>query len=808
MKQATKIATSILVHWVVLTAFGVTLFFNRCQSVLHCLFFALLLSVSHSLFAKGSDREQAYVGSDTCVTCHAAQASLWRQSDHFQAMLPADASSVLGDFGTEATFGQQHFKFSQRDGDYLVELSGDHSGDQPGMRPGDLSSEQSSEQSLGLKEPGDVESETLPIRYTFGHRPLQQYLVEMSGGRLQALNATWDSRPEAAGGQRWFHLRGSVTADSPFHYSRQLQNWNSQCAACHSTRLRKGYDAQSATYDTTFSESNVACEACHGAGGDHVQSASRGGKTAGMVSVERSTWHFAEGDAMASKQGETDLTYLDTCGGCHARRAQIAPQQTSMAFADQYSLSLLQPPLYFPDGQIRDEVFVLGSFMQSKMYQRGVTCMDCHEPHTGGLKREGNQLCAGCHNPEVFEVQDHLRHVKSSEGAQCVNCHMPSTVYMQVDARRDHHFGVPNPALTLELGIPNACNQCHTDESADWALEHIGRKPEPDPFAGLQVSIARQDPLAVSAAAVYIVNDEYPAIRRASLLSQLPVTDEAVRLGASQLESNQGQGLDGTLMRSAAVSLLARAPLALRQWLLLSALEDPALSVQLSAISAMAPLLNEDGPARDTILQHLPKYRASLAFNADLPSGLVEASTLEFALGDIEAAMEKLKLALDIEPDFVPASLNLADLYRQQGDESGAIALLEKALLRAPDSGAVQHALGLALIRQNKIDQAMVHLGLATGQLDQQPRFHYVFAVALDSVSKTDQAVSALRKASKQWPNQYDLLVLEVMYREKTGLLADVRTPLRALARLAPNEPAIARWLKQYQIVGGFREGG
>ncbi|MFT7219887.1 MAG: putative CXXCH cytochrome family protein [Candidatus Azotimanducaceae bacterium] len=763
------------------------MFFDRCQVVLYCVFFALLLSASNSLFAKGSDSEQAYVGSDACVTCHSAQTSLWRQSDHFQSMLPAAASSVLGDFDTQATFGQQHFKFLQRDGDYFVEVS--------------------AELSVELKESGDAEGGALPIRYTFGHRPLQQYLVEMSGGRLQALNAAWDSRPEAVGGQRWFHLRGSVKADSPFHYSRQLQNWNSQCAACHSTRLNKGYDTQTATYETTFSESNVACEACHGAGGDHVQAARSGGKPVGMASVEGASWRFSEGAAIASKQRETDLTYLDTCGGCHARRAQIAPQQSSAAFSDQYSLSLLQPSLYFPDGQIRDEVFVLGSFMQSKMYQRGVTCMDCHEPHTGGLKREGNQLCAGCHNPEVFEAQDHLRHVKSSAGAQCVNCHMPSTVYMQVDARRDHHFGVPNPALTIELGVPNACNQCHTDESAVWALEHIGRKPEPNLFARLQISMARQDPLAVSDAASYIADDKYPAIRRASLLSQMPVTDEAVRLGASVLQSNQGLGLDGTLMRSAAVSLLGRAPLALRQWLLINALEDPALSVQLSAISAMAPLLNEGGPAREKLLEHLPKYRASLAFNADLPSGLVEASTLEFSLGDQEAAMEKLKLALEIEPDFVPASLNLADLYRQQGDESSAMALLEKASVRAPDSGAMQHALGLALIRQSKIDRAMIHLGLATEQLDQQPRFHYVFAVALDSVSKTDRAVSALKEASRLWPNQYDLLVLEVIYREKTGLLADVRTPLRALARLAPNEPAVTRWLKKYQIVGGVKKG-
>jgi hypothetical protein len=129
---------------------------------------------------------------------------------------------------------------------------------------------------------------------------------------------------------------------------------------------------------------------------------------------------------------------------------------------------MLTAPNYYADGQIREEVYVWGSFRQSVMYQRGVTCMDCHEPHALKLRAEDNSLCTRCHNASVFDAEQHHFHRAGTKGAECVECHMPARTYVVVDPRRDHSMRVP-PDLSSSPGSPNACTQCHADRKADWA---------------------------------------------------------------------------------------------------------------------------------------------------------------------------------------------------------------------------------------------------------------------------------------------------------------------------------------------------
>lgn len=663
-----------------------------------------------------------YAGSEQCRSCHADQFKAWRDSHHHQAMLPADSSSVLGRFdGQKESFHGVTSRFFRQGEKFLIETLSDE-----GM-------------------------ESVEIAYTFGFHPLQQYLVLRDDGHYQALNLAWDSRPATAGGQRWFHLRSDMTPDSPFFWTRHLQNWNAGCADCHSTGLEKNYDASERTYATTFTESSVGCEACHGPGLAHAT------KGAPMTSAAASlSWRFVEGQDIAVSSGVRNRSHIDMCGGCHSRRSTLQGKAPGGRFEDRFRLSLLEEGLYFEDGQINDEVFVLGSFLQSRMHQAGVTCMNCHDSHSGRLKIEGNGLCAQCHNPLAYDVAGHAGH--SPDQAQCVDCHMPSRTYMGVDDRRDHRFGIPDPHLSSKFGMPDACSSCHDDRPKSWVLDHsIVRK---DPYADLMAGSGRFDPSIVTMAVSYIGDVGNPAIKRATLLARLPLTREAYELGLAMLKDEE------PMLRGAAISLLGPLPAASRYEALAPLLQDPVKSVRIDAARMLVDVVATMPPSKTRrLLRVIGEYRDSLQL--DMAAGRSELGMLEYRLGRKQAAIDALEAAIAMEPHYVPALLNLADIYRESKSDEYAMVLLKQAIVVAPDSGAASHSFGLGLVRAGRVEESLDHLEAATERDDRVPRYAYVYAVALDSVGRTEDAVAVLAEANRQWPHQQDLLALEAAYRGK-----------------------------------------
>ncbi|MGH7286891.1 MAG: multiheme c-type cytochrome, partial [Myxococcota bacterium] len=403
-----------------------------------------------------------FVGSARCAGCHASETQRWHGSQHDQAMQEANAETVLGDFGSTRF---EHFgstsTFFRRDERYFVNTEGP-----------------------------DAARADFEIEYTFGVAPLQQYLVRLPGGRLQALNTAYDTRPRAAGGQRWFHLYPdeAVPAGDVLHWTKPSQNWNAQCAECHSTNLRKGFDLAKDSYATSWSDLDVGCESCHGPGSRHVawaDAAARGdapdehdlGLTLRFRESSPARWVFAEGASIAHREPPlATQRELETCAPCHARRSTLREgRRAGEPLLDTHRPALLGPGLYEADGQMRDEVYVYGSFVQSRMYTAGVTCSDCHEPHSLALRAEGNALCAQCHRPEVFDAPAHHHHAAGSAGAQCIACHLPARTYMGIDVRHDHSFRVPRPDLSVSIGTPNACNDCHTHRSPRWAADAAKR---------------------------------------------------------------------------------------------------------------------------------------------------------------------------------------------------------------------------------------------------------------------------------------------------------------------------------------------
>ncbi|MBL8541874.1 MAG: HEAT repeat domain-containing protein, partial [Betaproteobacteria bacterium] len=403
-----------------------------------------------------------YVGSPACAECHRAAFDAWAKSQHAHAMQVADAKSVLGDFrNAKFTYAATTSTFSTRDGRYFVRTDGP-----------------------------DGKLADFEIRYTFGLEPLQQYLIELPGGRLQALGIAWDSRPKSAGGQRWFHLypREKLRAGDPLHWTGIGQNWNFMCAECHSTDLRKRFDPALGEYRTTWSEISVGCEACHGPSAEHLAwakakasgkatSAADRGLAIALDERKGIQWApvAATGNARRSAP-RTSSREIDVCARCHARAARLSDDYVhGKSLLDTHRPARLDEGLYWTDGQMRDEVYNWGSFLQSRMHAQGVTCSDCHDPHTQALRAPGNAVCATCHAPAKFDSETHTHHARGSAGAACTACHMPTTTYMQVDPRHDHSMRIPRPDLSVKLGVPNACNNCHAKKSAQWAADAIAK---------------------------------------------------------------------------------------------------------------------------------------------------------------------------------------------------------------------------------------------------------------------------------------------------------------------------------------------
>ena len=716
----------------------------------------------------GSARAVDYVGSDACAACHTEEHKAWQISHHFQAMLPADEGSVLGDFN-DAVFDYygNETRFYRREGKFIVET-----------------------------QDSDGEKKPFEISHTFGFYPLQQYLIAFPGGRYQALSLTWDSRPAESGGQRWFHLYPDeeITADDALHWTGAFQNWNSRCASCHSTNLRKNYTQSDDTYDTSWSEVNVACEACHGPASNHLEWAvamdeNFPEKGFRVSLADRGSWTFAAGDTtMHRVDSARPQTQIETCAHCHALRSELTEGFHGKPFLEAHQSRFIADGLYFPDGQIREEVYVYGSFLQSRMHGEGVVCSNCHEPHTGQLRIAGNGVCLQCHQAPVYDVAAHHHHEEQSTGAQCANCHMPERTYMVVDPRRDHSIRVPRPDLSVSLGTPNACNQCHDDKDAQWAatsaLDWYGESLTGRASLAATLAASWENNSSVVPSLVRIAADQQqPEIIRATAVQELGrYPDHAsFQVASSALQSGDAR------VRIAALRALDFVPPQNRQ-LLLPLINDPVKSVRMELARLLAPMPRQDLP-RELVVQLeslFLEYIEAQQLNADMPGAQLNLGVMYAALGDTNAAKAAYDHALSLAPQFVPALLNLADFYRTRGQDWLARPLLEKAVGIAPGEATVYHSLGLLQVRQKQVEAALPNLARAAELAPEITRYAYVYAVAVESTGQLDESIEILEKALALHPSEFDLLNALVHYNEKAGRIETAANYRAELERLYP----------------------
>ncbi len=729
----------------------------------------------------------AYVGSGVCADCHKPISQAWRGSHHAASMQQADQHTVLGDFQDVIfTKGDQISRFSHKQQKFIVQTDG------PDGRLHDYE-----------------------IAYTFGIEPLQQYLIPFPKGRFQALSIVWDTRSKEAGGQRWFHLYPGEPIDytDPLHWTGPNQNWNYMCADCHSTNLQKHYNLSQNTYKTTWTDMNVGCEACHGPGSHHVdwaraseyEQASDFSEAKGLSVTfspfTKEAWQIVPPAPTAARQnGMPSSPEIDACARCHSRRTTIAESfQPGQPFLDHYIPALLDERLYHADGQIEEEVYVYGSFLQSKMFQKGVTCRDCHEPHGLKLRATGNALCTRCHRSETFDSSAHHFHPSDSAGTQCVGCHMPSKTYMVVDPRRDHSLRIPRPDLSVKLGTPNACTQCHKKQTARWAADQVdmwygkperhgvhygeilneGRKGEP----GADVSLGK---LALELGK--------PGIVRATALSLLgrypdPTTLEAIARGLHD---------EDPLVRIGALRGLEPIVPNNRFTLARHLLTDRVRAVRIEAGRRLAgaPLDSLPDSDRSVLSAAVGEYLEAQWVISERPEAHLNRGLVYVDRGQFPQAEEAYHLALKQDAAFFPALVNLADLYRLQNRDQEGEATLRKALTLAPENANVLHALGLLLVRSGKKDDALGLFEQAAKFGPENPRHGYVYAVALSSAGKNQQALRVLKETLHRHPNDPQLLLMLATLHRDEGKHTQALQFAKKLIALFPQDPGARQLLE------------
>jgi predicted CXXCH cytochrome family protein len=733
----------------------------------------------------GTPPAPTYIGSAACAGCHAAETTLWQSSHHKLAMDHATDRSVLGDFA-DAGFDYYgvHSRFFRKDGKFLVETDGP-----------------------------DGKLAVFEIKYTFGVDPLQQYLIEFPDGRLQALSIAWDSRPKEQGGQRWFHLYPDeeIKHDDVLHWTKLNQNWNFMCAQCHSTGVRKNYDAKNDRFATSFTEISVGCEACHGQGSRHLA----------WARAQASWWPFGRDDDPKKgllvrfderedivwrhdpKTGEPQRSFkppllrkeVETCGLCHARRSEFSEDWVpGRSLSDTDAVSLLAHRLYQADGQMLDEVYNYGSFKQSRMFAAGVTCSDCHEPHGAKLRVAGDGVCLQCHSAPTYAAAAHHQHAGVDPPVGCPACHMPVRTYMGVDARHDHSLRVPRPDLTVKLGTPNACNDCHADKSPEWAAAAIERQhgPERKGFQNyaeaFHAAWADQGDAERLLAAV-VSNGHTPAFARASALTAL-----APHVSPSNIKLAQAGLTDpDPMVRIGALDMLENVPPA-RLWPLVSPLlADSVRGVRIKAAALLAPVPTASQPAadRESFERAAAELIAGQRLNADRPESRSGLATFLARRGRTREAEAEFKAALALSPQFAPAAVNLADLYRQLGRDGDGERTLRAAIDASPQDAGLHYALGLALVRLKRPNDAADELRQAAGLAPDQPRYAYTYAVALNSAGRGEEAVAVLKESLARQPDNRDTLFALATFNRDKGDFATALEYAEHLARVAPNEPGL-----------------
>ncbi len=707
----------------------------------------------YSKIVKVHNKEATFVGGESCKACHEEQFALWKSSHHDQAMKIADSLSILADFNnTTFTHNNVTSRFYKKDGVYFV-YTQDEDGSYKEFR----------------------------IVYTFGFTPLQQYIVAFPNGEFNCLLTAWDTVEN-----KWFHLQQDleIVHDEWINWSGGSQRWNTMCADCHSTNLHKNYNTENYQFSTSFDEINVSCEACHGPGSEHNAYY----QLENPIGIPPEI-HMAS--ALPSKK------VVDNCARCHSRRSQIAKYYDYKgSFLDHYYPSLLEAPTYELDGQIKDEDYVYGSFVQSKMYEMGVSCRDCHDVHSLQLKKEGNALCLTCHAPNYNTAAHHF-HKENTEASQCINCHMTGKIYMGNDFRRDHSFRIPRPDQSVKYKTPNACTGCHTERSDKWASEFIIEKygkERKDHFSDHLLKGYFEDKNGFK---TLFSSDKYPDIVRATAIKQFANVASSYE---DVQEISKFLNDPSPMVRAESINALERIGIKDYTPKITKLLGDSIRSVRIYAARYFNSTGDDmSGNADFKIAED--NLRENLEMNSDFASGMHQVAVFHQQKGELDVAIKAYKRALEIDNRYNMSRMNLALLYYQQGNIKESEALYLKVVEQEPAFGESYYMLGLLYNEKGEGDKALAFLGKACSKEPLNVNALCNYAIKLQETGAYKKSLLTIDKGIRKFPNQERLLYLKLIAQLKLNRNQHALETCRLLVQLAPDNSNYAQILNDLMKV-------
>ncbi len=434
-----------------------------------------------------------YLGSKACARCHEVEHTQWNNSLHIKMTKPISEALIVGDFAEGTRFADhgRAYTFGTRDGRPFMTVA------------------------FGTRAP-----ETFSIDYTLGAKRYQGYLSTLPDGRIYVLPAFWH-----VASRRWVDWKEITPIPDDAHELRQI--WNVNCFNCHATNIVPGYDINAKRYRSTWTEMGIGCEACHGAGRQHVELMDAWEKDpASKPAFENSSKNRQLSDILkifSVKSSEPRRIY-DTCAYCHGNKNNVF---TGFRGGDRYTdfalPFLVSEPI--PENDLQGEFWPDGrpnrfnrpqALTMSGCFKAGaIACTNCHVAHGSrndfSLKvninqgRNGDALCTQCHSesrrqpaagsrqtnasasvpspepqapsPKVSftgaGLSAHTFHKPESAGSRCISCHMSDVNWRLLIRRRDHTFQPPVPENTVNFGIPNACTTCHDSRTPEWAARQM-----------------------------------------------------------------------------------------------------------------------------------------------------------------------------------------------------------------------------------------------------------------------------------------------------------------------------------------------
>jgi tetratricopeptide (TPR) repeat protein len=690
----------------------------------------------------------AYVGDQSCKECHKTEFKEWKQSHHYMSMLPPNDSTVKGDFNN-VTFTADGVtsRFYKKGSKFFINTEGD-----------------------------DGKNHDFEVKYIFGFTPLQQYLIEFPGGRMQVPRLSWDVNKK-----KWFNQYAGqkIPSHDWLHWTGNAQNWNTMCATCHSTNLKKNYDVKTDTYKTSYNIINVSCESCHGAGKAHVD----------FMNGDYKTGKKVAGSFLKLAKNSGQKEELNTCAPCHARLSELSGSHIdSDEIMDNYIPQIPDTEFYHADGQVDDEDYIYTSFLQSRMFHKGVTCGTCHNPHSTKLKRIGNPTCTLCHVPAQYDTPKHTFHTKGGAATECKNCHMPGKLYMGNDLRHDHSFRVPRPDLSVKYGTPNACSNCHKDKSekalADAVIKWYGPSRKYH-FAEDLIPGSRLDANSEKHLTNIIDNKFVPKIIKATAtfyLGTIP-TQSSLNTILARLPSKEAQ------IRYRALRSLASFPA--ESW---TDAVGPLLSDKVRAVRIAAADLYITIPAAQIPSQHAKAFSSakvelekSLLYQTDFSMGNVMLADYYLKLQDYPKAEKFYLRGLKKDSNMNYALLNLSVVYNIQGKNKQALQALESAIKNDPKNERVYYNMALLYNEMNDIPAAEKSFAKAVELKSMNPKVYYNYGLLLNQNKKFKEAESVLLRGIKLNPSDAELhYALTFVYIQTNNKTKGLQTAIR-LKQLDPN---------------------